>query len=331
VRDAAQPVARPQSWRLSRLCRLAVVMMALSPVFGFASEVERGVLIRDANVYIAPDSHSQRLGAPLEAGYELAILEKTGSGWVRIEPLTKSISGWIVDKGLVHSSTPNGDQIIYGAAAEAEDRASRLRGARGEAAAKQAFRLYQLAAEYFPQSPLAAEAFYRAADVRWQLQRQEIMSRPSAKQRDPEMRGQMEEDLMHQVMKKYPHTKWADLAAYHFIENKLCGDWQGQSKCPEKEAEIYEKYAEEHPQSPVAAEALYNAATRRAALIEIYKTEDQPKKSEEARTRAQALIRRIISTYSQPGDWPSRAQALGFLVDQGIPTYGNAPVEDSSK
>jgi hypothetical protein len=307
------------------------LLLLLVPTAGFAGNVERGVLIREANVYIAPDSRSQRLGPPLESGYELAILEKTGSGWVHIEPMTKSISGWIVDKGLVRASTPNGDQIVYGAAVEAEDRASRLRGARGEEAAKQAFRLYQLAAEYFPQSPLAGEAFYRAADVMWQVQREQIMSRPSAKQRDPEMRGQMDEDLMHQVIKKYPHTKWADLAAFHFIDNKLCGDWQGLSKCPEKEAEIYEKYADEHPQSPVAAEALYNAATRRAALVEIYKTEEQPNKSAEARTRAQALTRRIVSTYPQQGDWASRAQSLGFLIDQGIPTYGNAPVEDSNK
>jgi hypothetical protein len=145
------------------------------------------------------------------------------------------------------------------------------------------------------------------------------------------MRMQIDEELMHKVIKKYPHSKWADLASYHFIDNKLCGDWQGQSKCPEKEAEIYEKYADEHSQSPVAAEALYNAATRRAALIEIYKTEEQPKKSDESRIRAQTLIRRILSTYSQQGDWPSRTQVLGFLVDQGIPTYGNTPVEESNK
>jgi len=333
VREVMQPVVGPRWRRPCRFCGWATVagLVALFSVAGFAAEIERGILIREANVYIAPDSRSQRLGAPLESGYEVAILEKTGSGWAHIEPMTKSVSGWILDKGLVHASTPNGDQIVYGAAVEAEDRASRLRGARGEAAAKQASRLYQLAAEYFPQSPLAGEAFYRAADVLWQLQREQIMARPSAKQPDPAMRQEIEEDRMHQVIKKYPHTKWADLAAFHFIDNKLCGDWEGRSKCPEKEAETYEKYVEEHPQSPVAAEALYNAATRRAALIEIYKTEDQPNKSAESRTRAQALARRIVSSYPQQGDWAARAQALGFLIEQGVPTYGNAPVEDSGK
>jgi hypothetical protein len=283
--------------------------------------------MHEANVYLAPDTHSQRLGAPLEPGSELAILERSSDGWVHIEPLTQSISGWMLDKGLVRSSTPNGDQILYGAAVSAEDEAGRRRGAPGATAAQQAFRLYRLTAEYFPKSLLAGEAFYRAADVRWQIQRQEVMSRPSAKERDPSMREQIEPDLMHEVIKKYPHSKWADLAAYHFIENKLCGDWEGQSQCPEKEAESYEKYVDEHSQSPVAAEALYNAATRRAALIEIYKTENQPKKSAEARTRALALARRIVSQYPQQGDWPARTQTLEFLVEQGVPTYGNAPVE----
>jgi hypothetical protein len=57
------------------------------------------------------------------------------------------------------------------------------------------------------------------------------------------MRGQIDEQWMKLVVKKFPGTKWADLAAFHFIENKLCGDWQGASKCPDKEAEMYEKYA----------------------------------------------------------------------------------------
>jgi len=64
------------------------------------------------------------------------------------------------------------------------------------------------------------------------------------------------------------------------------------SKCPVKESEIYEKYATEHPQSPAAAEALYDAAWRWSALIEIYKTEEEPKKSEEARAKAVALAQR---------------------------------------
>jgi hypothetical protein len=305
----------------------ALLALVLTSAATLAADVERGVLVREAAVYISPDARSQRLGAPLERGNELAILEKSSGGWIHVEPMTKSITGWILDKGLVRASTPNGDQILYGAAVNAESEASRRRGARGELAAKEAFRLYRLTTEYFPNSPLAGEAFYRSADVRWQLERQEIMSRPSAKQADPYMRGQIDEEAMRQVMKKYPRTKWADLAAYNLIDNKLCGDWQGEAKCPEKEAGIYEKYADEHPQSPVAAEALYNAATRRAALIDMFKAQNEEKKSAEAKTRTLALTGRITSQYPQQGDWASRARALTFLVDQDIPTFGNATPE----
>ena len=104
----------------------------------------------------------------------------------------------------------------------------------------------------------------------------------------------MDEESMKRVMKKFPDTKWAQLAAFHLIDNKLCGDWQGSSKCPDKEADIYEKYVKEHPESPAAPEALYNAASRRAALIEIYRTEEQPKKSEQAKGQAIALAQQLI-------------------------------------
>src|SRR5258708_26669695 len=100
------------------------------------------------------------------------------------------------------------------------------------------------------------------------------------------MGGESGEEGMKVVIKKCNGNKWADLASFHLLENKLCGDWQGASKCPEKEAEMYEKYAKEHEQSPSAPEALYDAAWRRSALIEIYKTEANQKKSEEAKHRS---------------------------------------------
>jgi hypothetical protein len=149
------------------------------------------------------------------------------------------------------------------------------------------------------------------------------MSRPSARERDPILREGMNEGWMKEVMKKFPGTKWADLAAFHLIENKLCGDWQGSSKCPDKEADYYEKYANDRPQSPAAPQALYLAALRRAALIEIYKTDEQKKKSEESRAKALALAQKAVQQYPQ-SDWAARAQALLFLVQQRVPTYGNA-------
>jgi len=287
-----------------------------------SADVVRGAPIRVAILYLSPDSTSTKMGE-LDRGREVIILE-TIPNWLHVEAnMTeeKTITGWIPDKYIVLSSTPNGDKILFGEAADSEDQASRSHGR--HAAAQDAMRLYYAVAEYFPTSPLAGEAMYRAADIRWQLEKADVMSRPSAKEQDAFLREGMDEHYMKEVMKKFPGTKWADMAAFHLIDNKLCGDWQGQSKCPEKEAEIYEKYANEHPQSPNAPEAMYDIAYRWSALIEIYKNEDQPKKIEQAKTRAAAYAQKLVSQFPQT-DWGARGQRLLYYVQQGIPTYGNA-------
>jgi hypothetical protein len=303
------------------LLLLLVVALHVPPTRVLAAG-EHGSLIRVADIYLSPDKNSQKL-AEIERGRELVVIENSTNGWAHVEVFLgeeKTISGWILDKGFVRSTTPDGDKIMFGEAADSEDEASRRHGRKG--ADHDALRLYYRVYDLFPSSPLAGEALYRAADIRWQIERADVMSRPSAKERDPMLREGMNEDWMHEVMKKFPGTKWADLAAFHLIENKLCGDWQGTSKCPEKEADHYEKYAADRPGSPVAPEALYLAATRRAALIDIYKTDEQRKKADEAKTRTIALTQRIVQQYPQ-SDWAARAQRLMFLVQQDVPTYGN--------
>jgi outer membrane protein assembly factor BamD (BamD/ComL family) len=163
---------------------------------------------------------------------------------------------------------------------------------------------------------------YRSADIRWQIDKADVMSRPSAKEKEAYLREGMPEDFMKEVIKKFPGTKWADLAAFHLIENKLCGDWQGSTKCPDKEADMYEKYVNDHPQSPAVVEALYDAAWRRSALIEMYKTEGQSKKSDESRGKAIALAQKAV-TQAPQSDWGTRAQLLLFMIEQNIPTYGS--------
>jgi len=287
-----------------------------------AHAAERGALLRVANIYLSPDATSAKLGE-IERGREVVVFDSSRE-WLHVEAsLTeeKSLTGWILDKGVVRASTPNGDRILYGAAIDSEDEASRRRGRKG--AAQDAMRLYYRVYDYFPTSPLAGESLYRSADIRWQIEKADVSARPSSREREAFLREGMEEKYFKEVMKKFPGTKWADLAAFHLIDNKLCGDWQAASKCPLKEAELYEKYASERPQSPANSEALYGAAVRWAALIEIFKTEEQPKKSEEAKAKAIALTQRISGQNSQ-SDWSARAQALLFLVQQGIPTYGNA-------
>jgi outer membrane protein assembly factor BamD (BamD/ComL family) len=299
------------------------------------ADAQRGTLVHQETIRVSPSADSARVGEA-NRGNEMIILD-VSRDWVHVEAILrvpsneegatedeqegKAITGWVQARSLVRSTTQDGDKIIFGEAADSEDQASRRRGRRD--AAQDAMRLYFRVYDLMPASPLAAEALYRAADIRWQMERSDVMTRPSARERESYMRGQMKEEWMKLVIKKYPATKWADLAAFRLLENKLCGDWEGLTKCPEKEADIYENYAKDHPQSPAAAEALYQAAYRRAALIEIYKNEPNQKKSAESKDRALAIAQKVLSQYGQ-GDWAYRTQRLIFYIQQDIATYGNA-------
>ncbi|MHB8215388.1 MAG: hypothetical protein ACYDDS_04840 [Candidatus Sulfotelmatobacter sp.] len=321
--------------RFANIAALAVALAfpLTTPTFANA-QAQRGTLVHEEAIRVSPSADAAKLGQA-GRGHELIILD-TSRDWVHVQAIlrearneegltdeeaeAKTISGWVPAKGFVSMTTQDGDKIIFGEAADSEDQASRRRGRRD--AAQDALRLYYRVYDLMPTSPLAAEALYRAADIRWQIERSDVMTRPSAHERESYMRGQINEEWMKLVNKKYPGTKWADLASFRMIDNKLCGDWEGLSKCPDKEAETYEKYASEHPQSPAAPEALYNAAWRRSAMIEIYKTEPNQKKSAESKDRALALAQKIVSQYGQ-SDWALRARRLIFYVQQDIPTYGN--------
>jgi len=298
-----------------------VLIFLLSTSFCLA-DVLRGAVLQPAIIYVSPDTSSARLGE-LSRGREVVVLE-TSRDWMHVEANVteeRTVTGWVIDHNVISANTPNGDRVLFGEAVDSEDQASQRNGRRD--AAQDAMRLYAETAELFPNSVLAGEAMYRAADIRWQIEKADVMSRPSAKQQEAYLRGTIDEELMKRVMKKFPGTKWADLAAFHLIDNKLCGDWQAQSKCPTKEAEIYENYAKDHPQSPTLAEALYDAAWRWSALIEIYKSEDQQKKSDAAKAKATDLAQKVASQFPQ-SDWGARAQRLLFFMQRGVPTYGNA-------
>ncbi len=290
-------------------------------------------MLREGVIYISPDTSSAKL-SNIGRGREVAVIEHT-PGWVHgvgtvdvdttielgeEERNDRNVTGWIIDKGVITTTTPDGDKIIFGEAFDSELEASRRGGRRG--AAQDALRLYAGVAGLFPASPLAAEAAYRAADIRWQIDAADAASRPSAKERDPLLHYQIDEQYMRKVMKKYPGTKWADLAAYHLIENKLCGDWEAAPKCPEMEAQLYIKYTEDHSQSPKTPEALYKAAWRYSALIVIYKTENQQKKAEDSAARALSTARKVVSQFPNDADWSSRAQRLIYMVENNMPTWG---------
>ena len=306
-----------------RICLPLCLAFLLCPVLSFSLDAVHASTIRVAPIYLSPDSSSNKL-ADADRGREVVILGTSGTDWAHVlVNLTeeRTITGWMLNKGLITPNTPDGDKVLFGEAVDSEDQASQRNGRRY--AAQDAMRLYAEIAELFPNSPLAGEGMYRSADIRWQLEKNDVMSLPSAHEQEAYLRKGMNEDYFKKVIKKFPGTKWAYLAAFHFIDNKLCGDWQGQSKCPTKEAEIYENYAKDYPQSPAVAQALFQAAYRWSALVEIYKTEENLKKSDDAKSRAIADAQRAIAQAGQ-SDWGTRAQRLLYMVQQGIPTYGNA-------
>ncbi len=296
----------------------------------------RATALRVTWLYISPDKSSQKVDR-VQIGREMVVAERSGS-WLRVyantdvqeasqkdaplfgsDETTPPISGWMEARGVVAETTPNGDLVLMGEAANEESLASDPRGPLN--AAKSARLLYRRLAEMFPNSPLAPEAAWRAADILWQLQKTDAASRPSAKERDPYLRDQMDEDEMKKVIKLYPHTRQADLAAYDLIDNKLCGDWQGSTKCPEKEAAIYEKYADEAPDGPRTAQALYLAVYRQAVLTDMFAADGSDNKSSAAHNRARALASRLKDKFPQ-SDFSDRAAALVFKLDEGVPVYG---------
>jgi outer membrane protein assembly factor BamD (BamD/ComL family) len=296
----------------------------------------RATALRVTWLYVSASTEAQKVDR-VQPGRELVVAEKSGE-WLRVfantdvelehttdEPIFDTndvpspISGWMQAKGVVIETTPNGDQVLMGAAADEEAQANDPRGPVN--AARTAHLTYRRLTEIFPNSPLAAEAAWRSADISWQIQKADASTRPSAKEQAAYLRQQIDEDQMKHVIRDYPHTKQADYAAFELLDNKLCGDWQGQTKCPEKESEIYEKFASEHPDGPRTAQALYLAVYRQAVLKDMYACEENEKKSESAHAHARDLAARLKDKFPQ-SDYTARAAMIVFKLDQGIPVYG---------
>jgi hypothetical protein len=312
---------------------LLTLCLALAATAALAADKEHGTVISEVTLFVTPDPQAQKLGR-VTRGRDIFLMDHTNvdnKPWAHLLAVVdvdleretmREISGWVPASVVVTTSTPNGDQIIFGEAVDSENQAEQRGGRKN--AAQDAMRLYYRLYEYFPSSPLAGEALWRAADIRWQLEKADVRMRPSSREMSPDMRTPMDDQNLKLVIKKFPHTQWADLAAYNLIDNKLCGSWKGETKCPEKESELYEKYAREHPQSPKFAEALFNAAWRQAALVQMYGAQHD-KEQDKARKKAMELAQEVAarSTESDPklADWKPRAMELMYSLQQGIPTY----------
>ncbi len=301
-------------WKKLRLLPL----LALAAASAFAADKDHATVIRDESLYSFAGENSQRL-SQVNRGSSLTVLKTSntdGQLWMRVSlaadqaaKVSKEISGWLPGKTVIQASTANGDQIIFGQAVDSERQAEERGGRKG--AAEDALRLYSRVPEIFPGSPLAAEALWRAADIRWQLAKADRSGNPP------------DEKYLQEVITKFPQSKQAELAEFELLENKLCAEWRALADCPTKESALYEQYAHDHPQSPKAAEALYGAAWRQAALVDIYRLSEDPGKSDAARKKAIALAEQVQNQYPQ-GDWKPRAIDLVFKLEKKIPLYGPA-------
>src|SRR5438309_3362880 len=298
----------------------------------------RATLLHDANVYVAADADAQKVSL-VTPGHEVVVVERSAP-WVKVFANTDvgdeaneddrnkpefgddanvtPASGWIRDKGVVGPNTAGGDAILFGSAANFEEEAEHPHAPKGAAGA--AHLLYKRVAEYFPDSPLAPEAAWRGADIRWQIDKLDASTLPSAKEQEAYLRPQLYEGELKKVMKTYPGTKFAAMAAYDLLDNKLCGDWQGLPKCPEKEAELYEKYAQQYPDGPRTAEALYNATYREAVVVTMYTVEENKKKADAAVARTQTLAQQVQAKFPQ-SDYAARAVSLAYLLQTGTNIY----------
>ena len=299
----------------------------------------RATVLHTANVYVMADASTPPV-ITVSPGHEIVVLSHNGP-WVNVfantdakedaDPDSKPefedpannpdpSSGWIRDKGIVGPTTPNGDALIFGAAAEYEAQASAPHPPKDAAAA--AHLLYKRVGDYFPDSPLAAEAAFRSADIRWQLDKVDISTLPSAHEQDAYLRPHLYEGELRRVMKMYSGTDFEARAAFDLLDDKLCGDWLGLPKCPEMEADLYLKYADRYRGGPKSAEALYDAAYRQGALVTMYTVDEQKKRADDAAKHCQQIADELAHDYPKT-DWASRAATVAFRVKQGIPVYGN--------
>ena len=75
---------------------------------GAMAAIERGVIIREAVIYVAPDASAAKL-SKVGRGREVAVVERS-PGWANVvatvetdpdQETSKNVTGWVIDKGIV--------------------------------------------------------------------------------------------------------------------------------------------------------------------------------------------------------------------------------------
>ena len=100
---------------VQRLAALSLLLSALS--IPCVAAIERGIIIREAIIYVAPDPSSAKL-SNVGRGREVAVIERA-PGWANVvatvetdpdQETERNVTGWVVDKGIVTLATPDGDK-----------------------------------------------------------------------------------------------------------------------------------------------------------------------------------------------------------------------------
>src|ERR1051326_1774002 len=98
------------------VCGLLPTFSLLAALPLWAAPAERAIVLRQAQLYLSPDAQSQKL-TEVGRGREVAILEKSNN-WLHVLANTaggisgmdaedaKTVTGWMIDKGVVRTSTP---------------------------------------------------------------------------------------------------------------------------------------------------------------------------------------------------------------------------------
>ena len=118
-----------------------IVLLLLATATAFAAG-EHGTLVRGTTLYVSPGATSEKL-MQVERGRDMVVLERTNmdnAQWMKVfvtivqGESQRDVTGWLQGKGVVTVSTPNGDQIIFGEAADSENQAEQRGGRKGAAA-----------------------------------------------------------------------------------------------------------------------------------------------------------------------------------------------------
>ena len=143
-------------YKLFRRSVLSILLLVSASAFA----TERGIMLRESVIYVAPNTSSAKI-SNISRGREVAVMERT-PGWmnvvgtVEVSPdpdneADRNVTGWILDKGIITTTTPDGDKILFGEAFDCEMEASHRNGRRG--AAQDALRLYARIASTLPVPP----------------------------------------------------------------------------------------------------------------------------------------------------------------------------------